>query len=121
MTFVHKPDDGTLVEKYGMKLNVFPAFSDQVSFAQGSIEVGHLEEFSHAESWFVYFITSGHGTFVINDEHHPAEAGDIVAVPPDHRIHYFGKMEYLLVTSPSWSEEAETHIRMIDPDESPYS
>jgi len=71
------------------------------------------------KSWFLYYIIEGSGVFVLDDEQHLVKAGDLVAVPPNTRIHYFGTMDYTLTVNPPWAEENETHIRDVDESENP--
>ncbi len=116
--YVYSRDSTFKKNKFGMNIEVYGAVNDDVSFARASTEVGHLEEFKNT-SWFTYYIIEGEGMFVLDDEQHPVKAGDLVAIPPNTRIHYFGKLDYTLTINPPWKEENETHIRDIDPSESP--
>lgn len=72
------------------------------------------------ESTYAWFIIDGNGTFVIDDEKIEVNSKDLVVVPPNKRIHYFGKMKMLLCTSPAFNPANEQHVRDIDPSESPY-
>jgi mannose-6-phosphate isomerase-like protein (cupin superfamily) len=79
-----------------------------------SVQEGHFEEFYSVVSTYIYYIISGSGTFYINDEPVEAAATDLIVIPPNTRIHYFGTMEMVLTTSPAFDEKNERHVRMVD-------
>ena len=68
----------------------------------------------------MWFIIEGKGTFVIDDEKVPAGPKDLVVVPPNKRIHYFGKMKMILCTTPAFDPANEHHVRDVAESESPY-
>ena len=57
---------------------------------------------------------------MLNDEKVAAKSGDLIVIPPRTRIHYFGKMEMTLTVSPAYEEGHDTHVRFVDPSESPF-
>lgn len=116
--YVYSRDDAFKNSKFGMDIEVYKFANNDVSFCRASVKEGHLEEFKNS-SWFLYYIIEGSGVFMLNDKKHPVKDGDLVAVPPNTRIHYFGKMDYTLTINPPWKEENETHIRDISPSENP--
>lgn len=120
MKYVYPEKDANSFEKFGMQLKVYGDVTTDINFVRASTEIGHLEEFKNT-SWFIYYIIDGEGVFVLNDEKTPVKSGDVVAIPPNTRIHYFGKLEYTLTVNPPWREENETHIRDVDASESPFS
>lgn len=120
---IHNAEDTTRVSKYGIELSIYPP-NATFSSTRVTTETGHFEEFSN-QSRFTYFVISGQGTFVLDDEKHEVGPGSLVDVPPETRIHYFanpeaGGLDMWLVVSPPFQEENETHIRLIEPEESPY-
>jgi mannose-6-phosphate isomerase-like protein (cupin superfamily) len=74
-------------------------------------EIGHAEEFYHDRSAFIFYIITGRGVWVIEDEEFPVEATDVVIVPPGKRFHYRGALKQVCVTAPAWNEEGEHHVR----------
>ena len=85
-----------------------------------SVEKGHFQEFYDKESYYIYYIYDGKGTFVLNDEKIEAKTADLIVIPPKTRIHYFGKMKMVLTVTPAFKEENEHHVRFVDKSESPY-
>ena len=81
---------------------------------------GHFQEFYDVESAFIYYIVKGEGTFVLNDEKIEVKATDLIVIPPNTRIHYFGTMDMVLTVSPAFKPENEREVRIVERSESPY-
>ena len=120
MKYVFPEDEAKAFGKFGMNIKVYGDVTKELNFVRASTQIGHLEEFKNT-SWFIYYIIEGTGVFILNDEKVPVKPGDLVVVPPNTRIHYFGKLEYTLMVNPPWREENETHIRDVKPSESPFA
>lgn len=116
--YVYSEDESKHISKHGIELKVYGPLNDDIDFKRVSVEEGHFEEFK-STSWFIYYILKGNGIFVLNDEHVAVKEGDIVSIPPNTRIHYFGKLEFTLIVTPPWKAENEVHIRDVDPSENP--
>lgn len=116
--YIFSAADARRVSKHGIELQIYGQVNDDIDFKRVSVEEGHFEEFK-STSWFIYYILDGSGVFILNDEHVPVKKGDLVSVPPNTRIYYFGKLEFTLMVSPPWKQENETHIRDVDPSENP--
>lgn len=106
--------------KHGIDLTVYGEGVQRMNIARVSVKEGHFQEFYDTESYFVYSILSGEGTFYLNDEPVPAKPMDLIVIPPKTRIYYFGTMEMVLSVSPAYDESHERHIRFVDPSENPY-
>lgn len=115
--YVFSQSEAAKVSKYGIDLDIYGNNSGVVRV---KVQVGHLQEFKHTKSTFTYYIIKGEGTFYLDGQPNPAKTGDLVVIPPNTKIYYFGTMEMVLITSPAWTEEDEIHIRYIDKNESPY-
>lgn len=113
-------DDAKQFNKHGIDLTVYPLGVERANVVHVSVEEGHFQEFSDKESYYIYYIYEGGGLFVLNDEKIEVKATDVIAIPPNTRIHYFGKMKMVLTVSPRFNEENETHHRFVDRSESPY-
>ncbi len=116
--YVYHENDTTPVSKFGIDLKLYGEVNNDINFSRVSVKKGHFEEFKNT-SWFIYFVLQGSGVYVLNDEHVAVKPGDVVSIPPNTRIYYFGTMELVLIVSPPWKAENETHIRDIDPSENP--
>ncbi|MEV0292569.1 cupin domain-containing protein [Nocardia sp. NPDC050710] len=114
------PDDAVEIAKHGVELSVYNTSTSVASVAQVGVAAGHFEEFYDTVSTYMYYLSSGTGTFVLDDKHIQVEEGDLVVAPPGTRIHYFGTMELLLTLVPPFAPENERHVRDVDPSESPY-
>lgn len=108
------------ISKHGIDLIIYGQDEPSANVCHVSVKKGHFQEFLDKKSAFTYYIEKGKGTFVLNDELVEVKATDLVVVPPNTRIHYFGTMEMILTVSPAWKEENEEHIRFVDESESPY-
>lgn len=76
-------------------------------------EIGHLEEFVHEKSDFLYYILEGSGTWVVEDREFKVRAGDVVLVPAGKRFWFRGNLKQICITSPAWEEQYERHVRYI--------
>ncbi|HBG81579.1 TPA: hypothetical protein DDW69_01935 [candidate division CPR2 bacterium] len=119
MKYKYTAQEAKHINKYGADLTVFGQVAPTASIVRISVEEGHFEEFKHDESTFIYYVIKGNGIFVLNDEQVEVKATDLIAIPPKTRIHYFGKMEMLLVVTPAFDPNKEGHVRMIGKEENP--
>lgn len=108
------------INKYGVDISLYSMNNPGMNVVYEEVVEGHFEEFLNTKSTIVWFIFEGNGTFVINDEKIPVTAKDIVVVPPNNRIHYFGAMKMTLTTTPPFNSSDEKHIRTVMKEESPY-
>lgn len=113
-------DQARKFNKYGVDLTVYGESIPEANVVHVSVQEGHLEEFYDEQSWYIYYIYEGRGTFVLNDKKVEAQATDLITIPPKTRIHYFGTMKMVLTVSPAFDEKNERHVRMVDKSESPY-
>ena len=120
MKYKYSAKDARKIGKHGIDLTIYDEKVPSADVVHVSVGKGHFEEFFNDRSTFMYYIVSGQGTFFLNDEPVPAEATDLVVIPPGTRIHYFGKMEMVLTVTPAFKEEDEHHVRFIEENESPY-
>ena len=118
--YIYSEASANQLNKHGIDLKVYGPVSDDISFVRASVDEGHFEEFKNS-SWFIYYILEGSGVFILNDEKVPASKGDVISIPPNTKIYYFGKMDFTLTVTPLWKEENETHIRDVDPSENPLA
>ncbi|MEO6761634.1 MAG: hypothetical protein ABI220_04645 [Candidatus Saccharimonadales bacterium] len=106
------------VTKFGVDLTLYNT-DESSGVAYEQTELGHLQEWYDDVSTYQWFIIEGNGIFVLNDVDNSVQAGDLVVVPPKVRIHYFGKMKMVLVTTPRFDPKNEHQVRLIDPSEVP--
>jgi len=106
--------------KHGVDLTLYDAGVERVEVLHVSVEEGHFQEFSDKKSYFIYYIYEGNGLFVLNDEKIEAKATDLIVIPPNTRIHYFGEMKMTLTVSPAFKPEDEVHVRFVEKSESPF-
>lgn len=96
--------------KFGANLSVYPNVND-CGIVFVSTETGHNEEFANLKSTFVYLILEGSGSFFLDDEEVKVEKGDMISIEPNTKIYYKGKLEMMLITTPSWKQENEIETR----------
>lgn len=119
MKYVFKKSDAQQFNKHGVDISVYGENYPPINVAKVSIKEGCFEEFYNSRSSFTYYVISGRGVFVLNDEQLPVNEGDLIVVPPNTRIHYFGSMEMTLSVVPAFNEVDERHVRFVDPSENP--
>ncbi|HEY4963176.1 MAG TPA: cupin domain-containing protein [Candidatus Saccharimonadales bacterium] len=107
--------------KHGIDLAIYGQDEPSANVCHVSVNKGHFQEFYDIKSAFTYYIIKGEGTFFLDDEPVKVEATDLVVIPPNTRIHYFGTMEMVLTISPAWEEKNERHVRFVEENESPYA
>lgn len=118
MKYVYKNSEARKFLKYGIDLAVYEVDSKpDAEVVYEEVEIGHHQEWYSDRSTYQWFVIEGKGTFVINGEQFDVEEKDLVAVPPNNKMYYFGKMKMLLITSPPYNEEHEHHVRDIDESE----
>ncbi len=112
---VFKKENASVFEKHGVTMRVYN-ISDQCPEAsvvyQETIH-GHLEEFYHTKSNFIFYILEGNGIWYIEDVAHDVCAGDVVIVPPGKKFYHKGCLKQVCITSPAWEPEFEHHVRDI--------
>ena len=107
--------------KHGIDLTIYGQKEPSANVCPVSVKKGLFQEFYDTKSAFTYYIIRGKGTFYLDDEPVEVKATDLIVIPPNTRIHYFGTMEMVLTVSPAWKEENEVHVRFVDEKESPYA
>lgn len=109
-------ENAVRIEKHGMSMAVYSGRTEfpQAAVAYQETEKGHAEEFFHEKSAFIYYIIEGSGVWVIEDREYPAQAGDVVMVPPGKRFYFRGRLRQVCVTVPAWEEEYERHVRFVE-------
>ena len=121
MKYRYTAKEANKLSKHGIDLTVYNESVPQANVVYIEVKEGHFQEFLDKESWYIYYIIEGNGTFFLNDEKVEAEATDLIAIPPKTRIHYFGIMKMTLTVAPAFKPENEEHIRFIDKSENPNS
>ena len=112
--------DAEKFNKHGIDLTVYNEDFPPANVVRVHVEEGHFQEFYDEQSAYIYSVTSGFGTFYLNDEKVEAESGDLLVIPAKTRIYYFGKLEMVLTVVPAFKPENEVHVRFVDKTESPY-
>jgi mannose-6-phosphate isomerase-like protein (cupin superfamily) len=113
---IFKKEDAVEFEKSGVKMRVYNSKEQcpQAAVVYQETEKGHLEEFYHSKSHFVFYIIDGEGIWFIEDKPFNVKAGDVVIIEPGKRFYYKGRLKQVCITSPSWEPEYEHHVRDIE-------
>jgi len=98
------------VEKFGIKLDVYPEFG-RSGIVVVETEAGHNQEFYDKASTFHYIILEGTGSFFLDDQEVKVFKGDQISIKPNTRIYYKGKMKLILITTPPWQAENEVETK----------
>lgn len=113
----HTVEDAERFSKHGIDLTVYDQRDTSATVVRVNVERGHLEEFCNVRSSYIYYIVSGQGVFYLDGEAVDVGATDLVTVPPNTRIYYFGAMEMVLTVAPAFDEQDERHVRFISESE----
>ncbi len=120
MKYRYTAKDARKFNKHGIDLTIYCQNVPQANVVHVSVQEGHFQEFYDIESTYTYYIEKGQGTFFLNGEAVEAKATDLIVIPPNTKIYYFGKMELVLTVSPAFNEKNERHVRFVEKSESPY-
>lgn len=118
--YKYTTDNAEKFSKHGIDLIIYGEKIPSAEIVRVSVKKGHFQEFYDPESYYMYYIIKGKGTFFLNDEKVEAKATDLIVIPPNTRIHYFGTLEMILTVSPAYNEKNDRHVRFVDEKESPY-
>ena len=121
MKYKFTADGARRFNKHGIDLTVYGEDFPGANVVHVNVEKGHFQEFYDVQSTFIYFIYEGRGVFVLNDEKTEVKATDLIVIPPNTRIHYFGMMKMVLTVSPAFDPANERHVRFVEENESPFS
>lgn len=112
---IFKNENAPEFEKHGVTMRVYNTKDQcpEASVVYQETKKGHLEEFYHGKSNFIFYIIEGSGIWFIEDVPHEVCAGDVVIVPPNTRFYYKGSLKQICITSPAWEPEFEHHVRDI--------
>jgi len=108
------------VSKHGINLKIYNGNTPAVNIVTVETDAGHFQEFRMKTIDFHYLILDGFGTFVLDDEKVEVAKGDLLVIKAGTRIHYFGQLKMVLVSTPAFRADDEEHIRFVDKSESPY-
>ena len=113
---IFKKNDAPEFEKHGVTMRVYNTkdHCPEASVVYQETQHGHLEEFYHTKSNFIYYIIEGKGIWFIEDVPYEVSAGDMVIVPPNTRFYYKGSLKQICITSPTWEPKFEHHVRDIE-------
>ena len=113
---IFKKENAPEFEKHGVKMRVYNTKEQcpEASVVYQETKNGHLEEFYHAKSNFIFYIVEGKGIWFIEDIPYEVCTGDVVIVPPNTRFYYEGSLKQVCITSPAWEPEFEHHVRNIE-------
>jgi mannose-6-phosphate isomerase-like protein (cupin superfamily) len=111
-----KKDQAFFVEKQGVNMWIYNSKEQcpEAAVVYQETKKGHLEEFYHSKSAFLFYIIEGHGKWFIDGKEQSVETGDVVIIPQNIKFYYKGKFKQICVTAPAWEEEYEHHVRMIE-------
>ena len=89
-SFTQKGFDG-----FNSKLNC-----KNISITLEDVYKGHEKYAMNIESYHIYYVLEGNGTFKINGDMYDVKQGDIVEIPPKTEFIFKGKMKLLLIMNP---------------------
>lgn len=93
MKYKFSADKANKFKKHGIDLTVYREDVPSANVVYVEVDGGHMQEFKDTTSHFIYYIIEGNGVFILDDEQVEVKATDLIVIPPNTRIHYFGKMK----------------------------
>jgi mannose-6-phosphate isomerase-like protein (cupin superfamily) len=97
--------------KVGVKGFIFPTdeLTKKTEFVLIETDEGHESTIIENSCDFSYYVLSGKGYFLINEEKEECAEGDLIVIPSGTRFTYKGTLRMLLnVTPPFFPEQEET-------------
>lgn len=116
MSYIFKKSGARKLHKFGVDITLYDAEAPS-AIVYEEVEKGHMQEWYSDVSTYQWFIVEGAGVYVIDGSKYEVTQGDLVVVPPKHKMYYYGKMKMVLVTTPKYSEANEHEVRLIDESE----
>jgi mannose-6-phosphate isomerase-like protein (cupin superfamily) len=111
---IFKFEDNKVIEKHGVKMSIYNTKEEcpPAAVVYQETDKGHLEEFYHTKSAFIYYILKGKGKWIIEDKEYEVKEKDVVIVPPGKKFYFKGKLEQICITTPAWQEKYEKHVNI---------
>ncbi len=75
---------------------------------------GHEKYAMNTESYSIYYVTEGRGTFKIAEDLYDVEKGDIVEIPSKTQFVFKGEMKLLLIMNPPFDAENDVAGKIND-------
>lgn len=114
MQYIFTKNNAPTFVKHGVSMTLLGGTEEQPEkMIYQETTKGHDEEFLNTKSTFLYYIIEGNGEFIISGVSYPVIAGNTVIIPPNTPFYYKGNLKQILVTTPSWKEGTDTHIKDI--------
>ena len=116
LNMIFKLKNAQRIEKHGVKMHIYNTQEEcpQAAVVYQETEKGHMEEFYHEKSTFIYYILDGEGKWIVEDEEYEVKAKDVLIIPPGKRFYFKGKLKQICVTAPAWEETYEKHVKYIE-------
>lgn len=109
-------EDAESIDKHGVLMHIYNTKEEcpEAAVVYQETKKGHMEEFYHEKSAFIYYILEGNGKWIIEGEVYDVKATDVIIVPPGKRFYFKGKLKQICITAPAWDEKFEKHVRYIE-------
>jgi len=108
------------VSKWGHDVKIYDVNNPAMGLVTVKTEEGHFQEYRMKTIDLYFLVLEGSGTFVLDDEKTEVGEGDLLIIKAGTRVHYFGRLKMVLVSTPAFAAEDEEHIRLVEKSESPY-
>ncbi len=116
MSYIVKKDEARQIHKFGVDITLYDTEAPSTVVYE-EVEKGHMQEWYSGVSTYQWFIVEGSGVYVIDGDKYEVAKGDLVVVPPKHKMYYYGKMKMVLVTTPEYDDANEHEVRLINESE----
>ncbi len=99
-------------DKVGIKGRILTSseISPKTEFLLVNTEKGHQTSIIEHECDFTYYVLSGEGYFLVEDQKYSCETGNLIIIPKNTKFTYKGKLKMLLVVTPPFFPEQEETI-----------
>lgn len=98
--------------KVGIKGFIFPSdtLTRKTEFLFIETKEGHQTSIIEQDCDFSYYVLSGKGYFIINEEKEECSEGDLVVIPAGTKFTYKGELKMLLNVTPPFFPEQEVTL-----------
>lgn len=90
---------------------VIKGYNINSNFSAALIEInGNHGEIKSIGEDRIYFILTGEGKFIINNEENTVEPNDLIYIPMNTPYNVIGKMKFLMISSPEFNAKNDIHL-----------
>jgi len=111
MEFIHHLPEKPSFSRPGATGYKFPIVGEAVEIDYIDSSSGHGGKVVSDEITHFYYILSGGGEFIINNQVHEVTEGELVEILPHHSFDYRGRMKMILMLNPPFEPSKVREVK----------